>query len=129
VLIDEWFNANPTSMRAAIAALAATPGRRVAILGDMLELGATSPELHRGLAEPLIQADARIVHTVGTMITHLRDALPETMRGRHAATSADFAADLPAVEPGDVVLVKGSKGIALGKVVAAIETTFGGARA
>jgi len=126
LLLDEAYNANPASMQAAIASVARTPAvRRVAILGDMLELGATENDLHRGLAPLLVDAGVRIVHTVGVMTKNLRDALPFEMRGRHAETAADLLGDLPEVAPGDVVLVKGSNAIGLSKVVDAIEQRFG----
>lgn len=126
LLLDEAYNANPASMEAAIRSLArADAGRRVAILGDMLELGATAGDLHRGLAPLLVDADVRIVHTVGTMMTNLRDALPVEMRGLHAGTADDLLGQLPEVEAGDAVLVKGSNAIRLSKVVDALEARFG----
>ncbi|MEM8552853.1 MAG: UDP-N-acetylmuramoyl-tripeptide--D-alanyl-D-alanine ligase [Pseudomonadota bacterium] len=124
LLLDEAYNANPSSMAAAFKSLAAAPGRRIAILGDMLELGPTAPDLHRGLAMPLVEAGARIVHTVGTMVTHLANALPADRRGRHADTVEDLLADLPELEPGDSVLVKGSNAVQLGRVVEAFETRY-----
>lgn len=126
LLLDDAYNANPASMGAAIEALGRVEARRrVAILGDMLELGATSDDLHRGLAPLLVDADTRIVHTVGTMIATLRDALPFELRGEHAATADEFVGRLPAVEPGDAVLVKASLGTGLGAVVAALEARYG----
>lgn len=126
VLLDDWFNANPSSMAAAIATLGRLPARRrIAILGDMRELGETADALHRGLAPLVVDADVRIVHTVGTMTTHLRDALPFDLRGLHAATAADLTAHLPEVEPGDAILVKGSKAVGLGAVVDALEARYG----
>ena len=126
LLLDEAYNANPASMEAAIRSLARAGGRRrVAILGDMLELGPTEGDLHRGLAPLLVDADVRIVHTVGTMMRNLRDALPFEMRGLDAATADDLLGQLPEVEPGDVVLVKGSNAIRLSKVVDALEAQFG----
>ena len=73
-------------------------GRRVAILGDMLELGCESEQFHRGLAAPLVEAGARIVHTVGSMMTHLADELPADMRGTHAPDAATLAV-MPAGPP------------------------------
>jgi UDP-N-acetylmuramoyl-tripeptide--D-alanyl-D-alanine ligase len=125
VLLDEAFNANPAAMTAALEALGRTAGRRVAILGDMRELGPTAPERHRGLAGAVVAADARIVHTVGPMMELLRDALPNEIRGRHYATAADLLADLPAVAPGDAILVKASKAIGLAAVVDALEARHG----
>jgi UDP-N-acetylmuramoyl-tripeptide--D-alanyl-D-alanine ligase len=112
-LIDDAYNANPASVAAALDLLAATdvPARagRVAILGDMKELGPTGPDLHRALADhPALDA-LRVVHTIGPLMRHLHDALPADLRGHHAM---DSAALLPrireALRPGDAVLVKGS---------------------
>ncbi|WP_108658950.1 UDP-N-acetylmuramoyl-tripeptide--D-alanyl-D-alanine ligase [Acuticoccus kandeliae] len=126
VLLDDAFNANPAAMAAAIAALGRVEARRrIAILGDMLELGPTSDDLHRGLAPLLVDADTRIVHTVGTMTKHLRDALPFELRGIHADTAADLLARLDPIEPGDAVLVKASKAMGLSTVVDALEKTYG----
>jgi len=130
-LIDDAFNANPASMAAALAVLAsATPrdnvgrigkGRRIAILGDMLELGSSEAELHAALATDAAMASVDCVHCVGPRMRHLHAALPEGRRGRwtgHAQSLADDAAHL--VDPGDVVLVKGSKGSKVSLVVDAI---------
>lgn len=126
VVLDEAYNANPSSMGAAIRMLGETPAkRRIAILGDMLELGPTSPELHRGLVPFLVEADARIVHTVGPMMMHLAESLPVERRGIHAVNAEDFVTALPALEPGDAVLVKGSNAMGLSRVVDAIEVRYG----
>lgn len=130
-LIDDAFNANPTSMTAALEILAAaTPvdnvgriikGRRVAILGDMLELGPEEADLHRGLANNPDLLDADLVHCAGPRMKHLYDALPEDMRGQWAEEAQDLAAKPAAlVDAGDVVLVKGSKGSKVSLVVDAI---------
>jgi UDP-N-acetylmuramoyl-tripeptide--D-alanyl-D-alanine ligase len=130
-LIDDAFNANPESMAAALEVLAAsTPrhdvgrvshGRRIAILGDMLELGATETALHAALAAlPAMQAVDE-VHCVGPRMRALWEALPERRRGRHAATAEDLAAEAHRlIDAGDVVLVKGSKGSRVSLVVAAL---------
>jgi UDP-N-acetylmuramoyl-tripeptide--D-alanyl-D-alanine ligase len=121
-LIDESYNASPESMRAAFAVLAnsAPPagGRRLAVLGDMLELGDRSDELHQELAKPLQQASVNHVFTVGRHMKGLHDALPAAMRGGHAATSAEMARIVKdAVRPGDVVTVKGSLGSRMAEIV------------
>lgn len=124
-LIDESYNASPTSMRAAFAVLAqATPGangRRIAVLGDMLELGPDSPALHAALAEALIAARVDLVFTCGSLMENLHDALPAAMRGAHATNSAAL---LPLVREtlraGDVVTVKGSLGSKMKLAVEAI---------
>jgi UDP-N-acetylmuramoyl-tripeptide--D-alanyl-D-alanine ligase len=125
-LIDDSYNANPTSMAAAFdvlgrAALSAQ-GRRIAALGDMLELGVHSADMHAGLAEPIRQAGIDQVFTCGPEMAALDAALPEGLRGGHA-DDADTLADLVAasVRSGDVVLVKGSAGARMGRVVAALD--------
>lgn len=125
-LIDESYNASPVSMKAAIATLAAAKpgkgGRRIAVLGDMLELGATSAALHAGIAEAVVAWNIDLVHTAGPLSAALRDALPASRRGAHAEDSASLAplvkADLRA---GDVVMVKGSAGSRMGRVVKALQ--------
>ena len=124
-VIDESYNASPVSMRAAIATLAvARPGpggRRIAVLGDMLELGGQSDELHASLAGPLAERGIDLVFTAGLHMAHLHQALPVARRGGHAP-SADVAADLlrAMVRAGDVVMVKGSAGSRMGQVVKAL---------
>jgi len=122
VLIDESYNASPASMRAAISVLAATQpaanGRRIAVLGDMLELGEQSPQLHAELAEPLKQATINHVFTVGRDMKSLHDALPGSMRAGHADRSVDMAPVVASfIRPGDVVTVKGSLGSRMAEVV------------
>ncbi len=120
-LIDDAFNANPASMAAALDMLAASRpqddvgrvarGRRIAILGDMLELGPTEAALHAALADlPAMQAVDE-VHCVGPRMRALWDALPDAKRGRKTATAEALASRAHRlVDAGDVVLVKGSKG-------------------
>lgn len=124
-LIDDAYNANPTSMAAALEVLAtarpAPGGRRVAILGDMLELGETEAALHAGLADHPAMAALDVVHCAGPRMAHLWKALPQARRGLRADTATALGADLAAlVHPGDVVLVKGSLGARLGPLVAAL---------
>ena len=122
-LLDDAYNANPVSMAAAISALgAARPGeggRRIAVLGDMLELGPDEAALHAALAEPLAEAGVDRVYTCGSRMRSLHDALPETRRAGYAAT-ADEGLDLikSAIRPGDVVLVKGSNASGLHRIAA-----------
>ncbi|HEV2550782.1 MAG TPA: UDP-N-acetylmuramoylalanyl-D-glutamyl-2,6-diaminopimelate--D-alanyl-D-alanine ligase [Stellaceae bacterium] len=121
-LIDESYNASPASMRAAFGVLAAmTPpkgGRRIAVLGDMLELGDEAARLHADLAQPLIDAEVTLVFTAGPMMRHLYDALPKRMRGSHAATAAALAETVRRrLGAGDIVSVKGSHGSRMGEVV------------
>ncbi|HJS87136.1 MAG TPA: UDP-N-acetylmuramoyl-tripeptide--D-alanyl-D-alanine ligase [Acetobacteraceae bacterium] len=124
VLIDESYNANAASMRAALSVLAMQPGtRRIAVLGDMLELGAHGPAEHRALAPDAAAAD--VVFTCGTLMRGLHDALPLARRGAHAndaATLAGIVADV--LRAGDVVLVKGSLGSRMRLVVSMLDPTM-----
>jgi UDP-N-acetylmuramoyl-tripeptide--D-alanyl-D-alanine ligase len=122
VLIDDCYNANPMSMRAAIDELAATaPARRVAVLGDMLELGSEGPALHREIGEHARAAGIELLVTVGPLAAEIgasyggaAAALPD------AATAA--GALPPLIAPGDTVLVKGSRGVGLERVCKALRT-------
>ncbi len=125
LLVDESYNANPTSMRAAFDVLKAINpgpgGRRIAVLGDMLELGPDSADLHAGLATPIVEAGIDLVFTCGRDMARLHDALPAALRAAHCAGS-DLVAPLAAaaLRGGDVVMVKGSLGSRMQRVVDAI---------
>lgn len=124
-LVDESYNASPASMRAAIAVLAAAQpgfdGRRIAVLGDMLELGSDAPRLHAALAHDLIHAGVDLVFAAGPHMRHLYDALPADMRGGYAPTAAELTLLVTAqVRPGDVVTVKGSYGSKMNVVIDAL---------
>ena len=122
-LIDESYNANPVSMASAIAALGARQamGRRIVALTDMLELGPQSPEFHAALAAPLADARVDLVFCAGPLMKSLWDALPATRRGGYAETAAALSPLVArAVEPGDVVMVKGSNGSKAGAVASAL---------
>jgi UDP-N-acetylmuramoyl-tripeptide--D-alanyl-D-alanine ligase len=129
LLIDESYNANPASMAAAIALLGQAPveksGRRIAVLGDMLELGLTGPELHRALAGPLAAAGVDLVFCSGPLMRALWEALPSSRRGGYAETAAALEpAVLDAIRDGDAVMVKGSLGSKMGPIVKAMERQF-----
>jgi UDP-N-acetylmuramoyl-tripeptide--D-alanyl-D-alanine ligase len=122
-LIDESYNANPVSMAAAFASLGARKpkGRRIVALTDMLELGAEGPKFHAALAEPLDAAGVDLVFCAGPLMKSLWDALPPTRRGGYAEAAAVLAPLVArAVEPGDLVMVKGSNGSKAGVVAAAL---------
>lgn len=124
-LIDDAFNANPASLAAGLEVLASiTPtrgGRRVAVLGDMLELGPQAEEMHAEVADLAAMEAVDIVHTCGALMEHLHDALPGAKRGGHEATAQDLCRSVPrTLRPGDVVLVKGSKGSKVSVVVDAL---------
>ncbi len=124
-LIDESYNASPAAMRAAFAVLGhakpAPGGRRIAVLGDMRELGGTAPRLHAELAGPLLQAEVDLVLTCGPLMNELQSALPREKRAGHAGDSNDLIPALRTiVRPGDVVLVKGSLGTRMATIVEAL---------
>ncbi|HUO87673.1 MAG TPA: UDP-N-acetylmuramoyl-tripeptide--D-alanyl-D-alanine ligase [Rhizomicrobium sp.] len=120
-VIDESYNANPASMAAALALLAGAKGRRIAVLGDMLEMGDGGIEHHIGLASPIETARADLVFLNGAQMKALWDALPAARRGAWAPTSAELAPQLVArLEPGDTVLVKGSLGSRMAVIVEAL---------
>lgn len=121
-LIDESYNANPTSMRAAINVLGLKPGRRIAVLGDMAELGKDELSMHADLSTPLDEAGVSRVLVVGECMRALKGALPQIMRGAWAR-DWEYALDAlkEEIEDGDVVLVKGSNSVGLGKLVAALK--------
>jgi len=124
-LIDESYNASPAAVRAALAVLAkaepGSSGRRVAILGDMRELGAEGPRLHAELAAPVAKANVDQVLTCGPLMRELAAALPASRRGAHAADSQSLIpAALAAIKAGDVVLVKGSLGTRMAPIVEAL---------
>jgi UDP-N-acetylmuramoyl-tripeptide--D-alanyl-D-alanine ligase len=121
-VINDAFNANPASMIAALATLGsiAPPpgGRRIAVLGEMKELGADSEQLHATLAEPVTAAGVSRVYTLGEALIAMRRALRPAVLAPHAASVDELATLLRAeLSPGDVVLVKGSHGSHVGDVV------------
>lgn len=130
-LIDDAYNANPTSMQAAFEVLAAaTPingpgriaqGRRIAVLGDMLELGENEADMHRALAKLPILSDMQLIHCVGPRMKSMWDHLPAELQGQWAEDADALAAQAHRlVDAGDVVLVKGSKGSQVSRVVDAL---------
>ncbi len=121
LVIDESYNANPSSMRATLAVLAAEPGRRLAVLGGMRELGVRSAGYHADLARPIDEAGLSYAILVGDEMTPLARALEGRLDFVHvpdAAAARDHLIDVLA--PGDAVLIKGSNGIGLAAVVAAL---------
>jgi UDP-N-acetylmuramoyl-tripeptide--D-alanyl-D-alanine ligase len=122
LLLDESYNGNGASMRAALEVLRLQPARRrIAVLGDMLELGDEGPDEHAALAEA-VAASADCLFTCGPLMRHLFDAVPERLRGSHATHSAALAPIVAdAIRRGDAVLVKGSLGSGMKRVVEAIE--------
>ncbi len=132
-LIDESYNANPVSMRAAIELLGQAEtgfrGRRIAVLGDMLELGDDAPAMHRALADELRRAEIDVVHASGPLMNELYQALPHARRGRYAATADALAPHIAAdLRDGDVVMVKGSLGSRMKPIVEELRQRFHGER-
>ncbi|KAF2989478.1 UDP-N-acetylmuramoylalanyl-D-glutamyl-2,6-diaminopimelate--D-alanyl-D-alanine ligase [Methylocystis sp. MJC1] len=128
-LIDESYNANPTSMRAALELLAAAVpgagGRRIAVLGDMLELGPEGGNLHAALAEDVARAKVDLLFTAGPLMQQLFYAAPEPMRAAHRATALELEEPiLAAIRSGDVVMIKGSNGSRMSRIVAAAKAKF-----
>ncbi|RVD37465.1 MAG: UDP-N-acetylmuramoylalanyl-D-glutamyl-2,6-diaminopimelate--D-alanyl-D-alanine ligase [Mesorhizobium sp.] len=128
-LIDESYNANPASMAAAMALLNATPvsgeGRRIAVLGDMLELGSHSAKLHAALAELIIGTGTQTVFLGGPEMRALAEILPSDVNTEYRAGAEELKPLLlSAVRPGDVVMVKSSKGIGFSKLVEALLSKF-----
>jgi UDP-N-acetylmuramoyl-tripeptide--D-alanyl-D-alanine ligase len=130
-IIDESYNANPASMRAALATLGLTPRteftRRVAVLGDMLELGDEGPRLHEELAEFIDGAGVDVVFACGELMSSLFEALPANRRGAYAKSAEDLKPLLTdAVGAGDVIMVKGSLGSRMAPLVEALKQRFAG---
>ncbi|HWT51189.1 MAG TPA: Mur ligase family protein, partial [Caulobacter sp.] len=122
-LVDESYNANPVSMQAALKTLGArkVEGRRVAVLTDMLELGEGSAAFHAELAEPIARANVDVVFLAGVHMKSLWEALPPTRRGGYAEVTEKLTTQLAgAIQPGDVVMVKGSNGSKAGQLARAL---------
>ena len=121
-IIDESYNANPASMVAALKLLSQARGRKLAVLGDMLEMGEGGPALHAALAEPIAAANTDLVFASGPQMKELWDALPKARRGAYAADSTALAPQLTAaLQPGDTILVKGSLGSRMSVIIEALK--------
>ncbi len=129
LLIDDSYNANPASMKAALERLAEAapesgplgPGRRIAFLGDMLELGPEEERLHAGLSSLAAVRALDAMHLCGPRMRALHDSLPPEVRGGWEADAESLAERAPGlVRPGDVVLVKGSNGARCGAIASAL---------
>jgi UDP-N-acetylmuramoyl-tripeptide--D-alanyl-D-alanine ligase len=122
LLLDESYNGNGASMRAALDVLRLQPARRrIAVLGDMLELGEAGPAEHASLALDVMRS-SDLTFVCGPLMRHLYDALAPEQRGAHVADSAALAPIVAkAVSPGDAILVKGSLGSRMKTVVQALE--------
>lgn len=125
LLVDDAYNANPASMAAAFSTLAARKpgagGRRIAALGDMLELGPDERAYHAGLAKPLEEAGVDLVFAAGPRMAALMEALPPSRRGGYAENADALIPIISgALRAGDVVLVKGSNSSRMSRVVSAL---------
>ncbi|MET3712960.1 UDP-N-acetylmuramoyl-tripeptide--D-alanyl-D-alanine ligase [Sphingomonas trueperi] len=121
LVIDESYNANPSSMRATLKVLAAEPGRKLAVLGEMRELGIHSDALHAELADPIAEAGVSRAILVGEAMAPLAAALEGRLDFVHVADAAAAKAELEStLAPGDAVLIKGSNGVRLATIVAAL---------
>ncbi|MEO8301090.1 MAG: UDP-N-acetylmuramoyl-tripeptide--D-alanyl-D-alanine ligase [Rhizomicrobium sp.] len=121
-VIDESYNANPASMAAALALLGMSKSRKIAVLGDMLEMGEGGIAHHAGLAQPIEANKVDLVFASGSQMKALWDALPASRRGAYAENSATLAPMLmAAVKAGDTVLVKGSNGAKMSLIIEALK--------
>ncbi|WP_447729042.1 UDP-N-acetylmuramoyl-tripeptide--D-alanyl-D-alanine ligase [Sphingomonas koreensis] len=122
LVIDESYNANPASMRATLAVLAATPAaRRLAVLGEMRELGDQSATFHAGLADPIVDAGVEALLLVGEGMAPLARVLEGRVELVHVPDAAAARERIETMlRPGDAVLIKGSNGVGLSRVVAAL---------
>ena len=130
-LIDESYNANPASMAAALnvlgQAVIGPQGRRIAVLGDMLELGPTSADLHRSLNEAIKANHIDLVYCCGPLMRNLWDALSAGKRGGYADSAASLEAQaVGAIRAGDAIMIKGSLGSKMKMIVQALEKRFPG---
>jgi UDP-N-acetylmuramoyl-tripeptide--D-alanyl-D-alanine ligase len=123
-LIDESYNANPASMRAAFENLSLyPPGRRkVAVIGDMLELGNSADELHVDLVDPIKKAGINVVFACGAHMKKLFETLPENLRGGYEVDASMLKSSLlQGVQDGDIIMIKGSFGSHMGSLVEALK--------
>lgn len=121
-IIDESYNANPASMRAALAVLGHSgKGRKIAVLGDMRELGESARAQHEALLEPLLENNVDIVFCCGPLMAYLYERLPSSLRGGYAPTSLELIPlVLKNIEVGDIISVKASLGTQVKPIVDAL---------
>ena len=134
LVIDESYNANPASVRAALTTLGAVApapgGRRIAVLADMLELGEGAEAAHRSLADAVADAGIDLVFAAGPLMRALWSALPAENRGAYAADAQTLEhLVVAAIHAGDVIMIKGSNSTRISRVVAALKAGLGSAPA
>jgi UDP-N-acetylmuramoyl-tripeptide--D-alanyl-D-alanine ligase len=122
MVIDESYNANPTSMRAALSVLGKSEqGRKIAVLGDIREFGDLARQRHEELLEPLLENKIDLVFCCGPNMAYLYERLPENMRGAYALTSLDLIPFvLKEIKSGDVISIKASLGTRVKPIVEAL---------
>ena len=128
-IIDESYNANPASMRAALALLAATKpgpkGRRIAVIGDMLELGPKAAAMHAELAADLRASKVDLLFGAGPLTRALYEAAPESMRAAWTERSSELTDEVArTLRGGDIAMIKGSNGSRMGPLVSALRDRF-----
>lgn len=128
-LIDESYNANPASMRAALTVLGeaevTAPGRRIAVIGDMRELGTDADRLHGELSGPIVEKGIDAVYCAGPHMHALWDLLPQALKAHYCEEAKDLEEVLlKDVRPGDVVMIKGSLGTRMGPLVEALKKEY-----
>ena len=128
-IIDESYNANPASMRAALALLAAAKpgpkGRRIAVIGDMLELGPKAAAMHAELAADLSASKVDLLFGAGPLTRALFEAAPASMRAVWTERSSELTDEVArTLRGGDIAMVKGSNGSRMGPLVAALRDRF-----
>ena len=129
LILDESYNANPASVQAALAVLGKSSvgpqSRRIAVLGEMLELGPEALELHRALADAVIANGVDLVFCCGPLMHALWQALPVGRRGGYAGNSSALESQVvQAIRAGDVVMVKGSLGSRMAPIVKALQRSY-----
>ncbi len=128
-LLDESYNANPASMRAALSLLAQLDvglrGRRIAVLGDMLELGLSAADMHRDIVDAIHANNIDLVFAAGPLMKHLWQVLPDEKKGSYAPSSGELLPYvLDAMRAGDALMIKGSLGSRMGPIVTALKSRF-----
>ncbi len=129
IIIDESYNANPASMRAALALLAAAKpgpkGRRIAVIGDMLELGPKAAAMHAELAADLSANNVDLLFGAGPLTRTLFEAAPASMRAAWTERSSELTEEVArTLRGGDIAMIKGSNGSRMGPLVAALRDRF-----
>lgn len=125
LIIDDCYNASPASVKAALLALSDWKGKKIAVLGDMLELGGTAPAIHAALAEDIKKSGVDSVFTVGNLMENLYKSLPETLAAGHFKNSGEAAKSLSErLKKGDAVLIKGSNGMKMAQIVEGLKNAL-----